>query len=532
MPRPGLIEHFRLAAKVNDLGWTLQRIYDRYGPVVDVGYEISIRMAYVVGPEANRHILADDPENFRWADAFYLLEVTNGPTGLVLTDGDEHRRRRRLVQPAFGIKRTEARLDLIVEEMDRVLDRWTPGRSLDAYRELRHATRRIVIRSLFGEDFAGKADEIGEVFEPALAYVARTPFTRIDVDLPFLPYGKAMRSRNAMDEIVLGEVARRRAVGVDAEASPDTLSAMMVATDEVDGDEAPLSDAEICDQVRSLIGAGYDTTSSAAAWIVHALGANPAAFASLQEQVRDTIGDRTPTVDDLRAMPLVDGVVRETLRLWPPGVVSGRTSIDDFDLLGYTIPGGSLVMYSPYLTHRLPEVWGDPLTFRPERWEAGEPEPYSFVPFGGGYRKCIGFALATLELQVLTVRLAQRVTWELENPGVRGAGIANFAPKGGPGTKTPGERSDETDPVVLAERFEVVTSGLEVDRHLRRGLHVLGCAVGPEIVAVLDDDVEGHETLREPARLHGDPRWRDVGTARADDIGDLADVLPCGRDEM
>lgn len=90
-----------------------------------------------------------------------------------------------------------------------------------------------------------------------------------------------------------------------------------------------------------------------------------------------------------------------------------------------------MVMYTPYITHRLPEVWGDPLTYRPERWADGEPVPFSFVPFGGGYRKCIGFALATLELQVLAVRLAQRVDWTLERPDVRAARIADFAPKGG-----------------------------------------------------------------------------------------------------
>lgn len=90
-----------------------------------------------------------------------------------------------------------------------------------------------------------------------------------------------------------------------------------------------------------------------------------------------------------------------------------------------------MVMYSPYITHRLAEAWQDPLVFRPERWEAGEPVPFSFVPFGGGYRKCIGFALATLELQVLAVRLAQGATYRLDNPDVRAAGIANFAPKGG-----------------------------------------------------------------------------------------------------
>jgi cytochrome P450 len=87
-----------------------------------------------------------------------------------------------------------------------------------------------------------------------------------------------------------------------------------------------------------------------------------------------------------------------------------------------------MVAYSPYITHRLPEVWGDPERFRPERWADGEPVPYSFVPFGGGARKCIGFALATLELQVLAVRLAQRVSWQLEDPEPRPTGVASFAP--------------------------------------------------------------------------------------------------------
>lgn len=431
IPRPGLVEHFRLAAKVNDLAWCLDRICGRYGPVVDVGFRIPIRVIYVSGPQANQYILSDHPENFLWGEALRLLKVITGPTALVLSDGDEHKRRRRLVQPAFGVKRIEAQLGLVVNEIDRVLDTWTPGRRLDAFPALRDAARRVAVRSLFGEDMGQLADHLGETLEPGLDYASRTPMSRIDVNLPFLPYGKAVRAREEADEIVLGEVRRRRAEGIDADASPDTLSALLAATEEIDGDERPLSDEEICDQVRSLIAAGYDTTSSAMSWIVHALGANPRVLDALRTQVRDTIGDRAPTIDDLRSMPLVDGVVRETLRLWPPGVASGRIAVDDFELHGYTIPGGSLVMYSPYITHRLPEVWGDPEVFRPERWEAGEPVPFSYVPFGGAYRKCIGFALATLELQVLTVRLAQCVTWELENPDARGAGIANFAPKGG-----------------------------------------------------------------------------------------------------
>lgn len=430
-PRPGLLEHLALSAKVSDLAWTLERLHERYGPVVDVGYRIPIRLTYVFGPEANEHVLSSGADNFTWREAFELLEVVDGPQALLLSDGADHRRRRRLVQPAFSIKRVDAHLGLVLSELDRVLDGWIPGRELVAHAELRPAIRRIVVRGLFGEHLGELADDIGERLEPALRYVQRTPLRRVDVDLRFNGYGRAVRSRRAVDELIRAELARRRAEGVDAVSSPDTVSALLAATDEVDGEERPLDDDELCDQIRALIAAGYDTTSSAAAWIVHALGANPSAFAALQEQVRDTIGDRAPSIDDLRAMPLVDGVVRETLRLWPPAAVGGRRAVDDFELLGHRIAGGTTVLYSPYITHRLPEVWGDPEAFRPERWAGGEPVPYSYVPFGGGYRKCIGFALATLELQVLAVRLAQRVRWRLHDPQPQPVGLATFAPKGG-----------------------------------------------------------------------------------------------------
>ena len=431
MPRPSVVEHLSFASRVNDLAWTVDRLYRDYGPVVDFGFRFPIRVVCLFGPEANQHLLADNAANFTWNEAFRLLEVVDGRTALVLSDGDDHRRRRRLVQPAFGIKRVEAHLSLVVTEVDRVLDGWRAGRQLEAHAELRTAIRRIVVRALVGQRLGDLADKIGEQLEPALRYVRRTPLTRFDVDLRWNGYGRAKAAARAVDQLILAEVTRRRAEGVDLVVDPDTLSALLVDAADTHSDEMALDEVELCDQIRSLIAAGYDTTSSAAAWLVHALGTNPPALIALRNQVADTIGDRPPTIDDLRAMPLVDGVVRETLRLWPPAYVGGRRAIDDFELLGHAIPGGSTVLYSPYVTHRLPEIWGDPHRFRPERWAHGEPVPYSYVPFGGGYRKCIGFALATLELHVLAVRLAQRVSWQLHRPTARPAGLATFAPKGG-----------------------------------------------------------------------------------------------------
>ncbi|MBV9951635.1 MAG: cytochrome P450, partial [Acidimicrobiia bacterium] len=366
--------------------------------------------------------------NFEWAPAFRVLEVVDGPTALVLSDGADHKRRRRLVQPAFSMKRIDAHLGVIVEELDRALDGWTTGRRFRAYDDLRVAVRRIVLRTLFGDLLADRADEVGELLGPALTYVQRTPFTRFDRDLRVNAYARAVRGVRAADAVISAEVARRRAHGVDADEHPDVLSALLVGAE-----DDQLTDAEVLDQVRSLIAAGYDTTSAAAAWIAHELGRRPDVLRALRDEVDAVLGDRPPTLDDLRRLPTVDGVVREVLRLWPPGFVAGRRSVADCEIAGRSIPGGSMVLYSAYVTGRDPELWPEPERFDPARWAPGAPEPapYSFVPFGGGARRCIGFALATLELQVLVTRLAQRARWRLERADTKAVGIASAVPKGG-----------------------------------------------------------------------------------------------------
>jgi cytochrome P450 len=405
----------------------MQDVHRRFGPVVDVGYRSS-RMVLVFGAEANEHVISKAADCFEWGEAMQALVAVDGPTALVVSDGDDHKRRRRLVQPAFSIKRVDAHLGLVVAEVDRALAAWQPGVQLDAAASLREAVRRIVVRALFGEELGSEADRFGELLEPGLRYVQKMPQQRFEHDLRVNAYARVQRSNRAADELVLAEVARRRSAGIDEDAHPDTLTALLAG---VDGEN--LSDAELLDQVRSLMAAGFDTTSGAAAWLVLELGRNPEALAAVRAEVDAVLGDRTPTIDDLRALPLTLGAVQEVLRLWPPGPAAPRWSIAPSELLGMTIPAGRVVLYSAYVTGRLPELWSEPERFDPGRWAPGAPEPapYSFVPFGGGARRCIGFALATLELQVMAVRLAQQVEWQNRTAKVKPTGIATLTPKGG-----------------------------------------------------------------------------------------------------
>lgn len=437
--RPSLPDHARLLPRLarGDLVGVMEDAHQRFGPVVDLGYGSS-RMILLFGPEANEHVLSTSAHAFEWGEAMQALVAVDGPTALIVSDGDDHRRRRRLVQPAFSIKRVDAHLALVTAEVDRALAPWEPGPAFDAAASLREAVRRIVVRALFGEHLGSEADRFGALLDPGLRYVQRMPQVRVERDLKVNPYARVQRSNRAADALVRAEVARRRAVGIDADAHPDTLTALLAG---VEGDT--LSDAELLDQVRSLMAAGFDTTSGAAAWLVLELGRNPDAMAAVRAEVDAVIGDRRPTVDDLRSLPLTLGAVHEVLRMWPPGPAAPRVSVAPSVVHGMEIPAGRLVLYSPYVTGRMPELWPDPERFDPTRWAPGapEPHPYSFVPFGGGYRRCIGFALATLELQVIAVRLAQQIEWTFAGDRVKPTGIATLTPKGGVPIRVTARRS-------------------------------------------------------------------------------------------
>jgi len=367
---------------------TAQELHRRHGDVVAIGLGPS-RYVFLLGPDANRLILSDRTDAFLWGPALRALEPVDGPTALVLSDGEDHRRRRRLVQPAFASRRIETYEKGMEEEVDRAIDDLVVGSVIDVHATFRRVVRRIVVRALFGDSFRERADELGDVLEPAMAFADRIP----QLQLPWLPAGRRARAaRAAADRIVDEEAAR---------PDPGGVLAVLVASD--------LSSQEVRDQVVSLIAAGYDTTSAAVAWAVYELLRN----------------ERWAPGQDL------DHVVKETQRLWPGAAVSARRSVAPVSFRGHEIPAGTTVLYSPWVTHRMPELWDRPDEFVPERWEQEPADPYAYVPFGGGYRRCIGFGLATTELKVVLGRLLERTAFRLRSHDVRPGGVSALRPTGG-----------------------------------------------------------------------------------------------------
>jgi len=399
-------------------------LQQRYGRVCAVGVG-PLRYLFLFGPDAHRELFAADIDRFSWREVTKSLIPVDGDTAIVVSDGDDHRRRRRVVQPAFSVRRLDGHLPLVAEEVNAVIDRWSAGDEVEAYEALRSVVRRVVMRALFGERLVGQADELGRRLEPALAFVELPVPYQVHVGPR---WRRVQRARQAVDELVFAEIEARRR----GDRGEDVLSWLLDAADP-EGDGARLTDEEVRDQVISLIAGGYATTSAAVGWTVWAALAN----AGVWERVRAEVGETALTAETLRSLTYLDGVVNESLRLWPPGVAGGRQVLEPFDALGIRIPAGPIALYSPYVTQRMPDLWPDPLAFRPERWDKdapgyAEPAPLSFVPFGAGPRRCIGFALAIMEIKVVLAELVRRTDLELlttQEPG--GVGVVSMHPRGG-----------------------------------------------------------------------------------------------------
>ena len=403
IPGPGVVGNARVGvAMLRSAPNALLALQRQYGNVYKFG---TGPLAYTVlcGPDANRYLLSENPANFTWREAIKGLIVVDGDTALVVTDGPEHDRRRRLVQPAFSTKAINAYVEVMVDEANRTIDGWRPGDELDLYEEWRRCIRRIAIRTLFGDTLRDRAEEFGDALQVALDYVNSPAGMMLQSKLT-PAYRRAVRSRDRADAIVNAEVARRRALPA---ADDDLLDRIL----------PELTDVEVRDQVVSLIAAGYDTTSGAAGWLMHELLHNDGAWKRAAEDV-DTSH--------------IDHVVNETLRLWPPGFLSARKAVDDFAFGGYDIKAGSLVVYSAYVTGRMPDVWPHPEVWNPDRWDGADVDPYAFVPFGGGYRRCIGFQFATQELKAIAAATLRRCEFtSLRREPVAPAGVASMSPKGG-----------------------------------------------------------------------------------------------------
>jgi cytochrome P450 len=389
-------------------GEMLSALYRRRGSITMVG-----PFTFLLGPEANRFLLANS-ELFSWRRAFRAFIPVSGESALIVSDGDAHRRIRRALQPHFHRRQIERHLAIIAENADIVIDQWRPGQRVDVFEAFRSALRRSTIDSLFGPNMARDTPFISEHLQDPLD-LARSGVPQVAAvkrRLSTPHWRRAVAGMRKIDARVYAEIDRLRRDGADNE---NTLLATLV--NGADGSADALSDKEIRDQVVNLIQA-EETTHPVLAWAIYGMLTSPGVWDRAADEVREVLGDRWPEVGDLKRLTYINGVVHETLRLYSPSGVSLRHVAQDFEFAGRRVKQGSTLVFAPYIVHRSPETWPEPLAFRPQRWDPAEPgyrtpRTNEYLPFVPGPHRCLGAELAKTELTVMLARLLSRSTLRL-----------------------------------------------------------------------------------------------------------------------
>jgi cytochrome P450 len=392
--------------------------YARYGPVYTLRL-LTSQAIVLLGPEANHHVLVSNQANFSWREGSMANLIPLLGDGLLTIDGEFHRRSRKIMLPVFHHEHIAAALDAMVGETERAMDNWHVGDEFDLYVWTRHLALRIALRSLFGLDPDGstvRSIDAARLFNEALSFYSH------DLPVQWLrgpgtPWRRMTRARRQLNELIYGEISSRRRTG---ERGLDLLSLLLDASDE---DGTQLSDRHIRDEVMTLLFAGHDTTTSTVAFMFYELARHPHVVERLHAEQAELLAGGSPTAEQLMRGDLVEleQVMDETLRLYPPAWVGPRRSIEPFEVAGVPCPGNAPVFYSSWASHRLPDVWGDPNAFRPERFapEAKKTIPKgAYIPFGAGPRTCIGMRFGQLEIRTIASAMLSRFNYDLA-PGYR-----------------------------------------------------------------------------------------------------------------
>jgi cytochrome P450 len=370
-------------------------------------------------PEAIRDVLVTHSKNFMKGEGLQRAKRLLGE-GLLTSEGEFHLRQRRLMQPAFHRQRIAGYAATMVEFAERMSQRWQPGAQMDIAREMMHLTLAIAGKTLFDADVEGEADEIGNALSEAMTQFNRLtlPFAQWLEKLPLPATRKFQQARARLDATIYRMIAeRRRSFEASGEDRGDLLSMLLAARD-TEGDGTGMTDEQLRDEAMTIFLAGHETTANALTWTWYLLHG------------------RLPRAEDYPRLRYTEMVLAEAMRLYPPAWIIGRRALQDYSINGYDIPARTIILMSQYVTHRDSRWFPEPERFDPERWtpEAKETRPkFSYYPFGGGNRICIGEQFAWMEGVLVLATVAQR--WRmrlLAGHQVELEPIVTLRPKHGP----------------------------------------------------------------------------------------------------
>ena len=369
-----------------------------------------LNVILVNAPDLIPAVLLEHAEDYQKGPVLRVIARPVLGEGLLTSEGETHRERRKLVAPAFAHQRVSKYAAVMTDHTNLAMERWRDGQTYDMAQEMTRLTLGIVGRTLFDVDLLDNADSLGAditTVQHAAERQMRVPFK-----LPFQWTAEAALKR--LNATIFGLIRERRESGED---KGDLLSMLLLSTDEDTGQH--LTDQEVRDEAMTLFLAGHETTAQATAWAWYLMAKNPENFERLRTE----------------GAPFALQVIKESMRLYPPAFLLARSALRDTMIGDFKVRKDELVMIAPWLLHRDARWFEDPLRFDPDRFlperEAKLPK-FAYLPFGGGRRICIGNQFALMEGQIILNAIGQRMRMELLSPQpIELEPFITLRPKGG-----------------------------------------------------------------------------------------------------
>ena len=375
-----------------------------------VSLSIGSAKSYIFNhPNLVDEVLSKQNQNCIKDISYRALEDVFGD-GLLLSHGDSWKYHRRLMQSAFNSDRLSNYATQVVADTDLMLENWRLGEIRDVHREMSLLTAKIIMQAMFGVDATETAEKIVKAVDEIMQQYSHQAETLYLLPswLPTFRNWRANEAKKRLNEIVEGVVEQRK-----QQTKDDILSTMLTAEDEAGN---KLSNKELCDEVTTLLLAGYDTTANALTWTLMLLAQNPEVEAKLVAEVQSVLNNRPPTIHDLPQLPYTKMVLKESMRLYPPAWILGRELISDCKIGGYDFNRGTVIYFSQWAVHRDARWFDRPEQFDPDRWADNLEQRLprcAYFPFGAGARVCIGKAFSMMEAKLILAMIIQKFHFAL-----------------------------------------------------------------------------------------------------------------------
>jgi len=395
----------------------LEEAQARYGDTFTIDILSLPPLVVFSHPDAVKEVFSDDGDLLHAGRFNQSLKAFLGDHSTLMLDGKEHLRHRRLLLPPFHGERMHAYGQPMLDVSDDIIDAWPRGRPFSLHEHMQSITVRVIVQNVLGIEDRRELDAVSATLAALIDMAAWPPLLipamRKDLG-PWSPWGRFVRQTRAADAVLYDLIARRRREGTAGRR--DVLSLLLDAKDDAG---RSMTDAELRDELVTLLVAGHETTATALTWAIRWILATPSIARRLQEELHAAAGDAPAFAlgpERIAKLELLDAVVREALRLQPVVPIVGRIIERPMRLGGYDLPAGVGVVCSIYLAQRRAAAYADPARFDPDRFLGKKPSPQEFFPFGGGIRRCIGMAFALYEMKMVLARTLARTRLRLADP--------------------------------------------------------------------------------------------------------------------